>query len=53
MSKSTTIAEQLKRHGSQGGQTVQCVACKGDIQPYAGRPVSLHGKRMPTTRASA
>ena len=41
-----SIAEQLKRQGSQGGKVVQCVACKGDIQPYAGRPVSLYGKRF-------
>jgi hypothetical protein len=45
MSKSTTITEQLKRHASQGGKTVRCVACGGDIQPYAGRPVSLYSKR--------
>ena len=41
----STIADQIKRHGSQGAKVVQCVACKGDIQPYAGRPVSLIGKR--------
>jgi hypothetical protein len=41
-----TIAEQLKRHGSQGAKVVQCVACQGDIQPFAGRPVSLVGKRF-------
>jgi hypothetical protein len=28
---------------SQGGKTVPCVRCKGDIQPYAGRAVSLIG----------
>jgi hypothetical protein len=45
MAKSTTIAEQLKRHGSQGATIVQCVACHGDIPAYAGRPVSLYSKR--------
>ena len=39
------IADQLKRQGSQGAKVVQCVVCKGDIPPYAGRPVSLYGKR--------
>jgi hypothetical protein len=39
------IADQLKRNGSQGAKVVQCVVCKGDIPPYAGRPVSLVGKR--------
>jgi hypothetical protein len=43
MSKS--IADQLKSHGSQGSKVVQCVICKGDIQPYAGRPVSLYSNR--------
>ena len=28
---------------SQGGKVVQCVRCNGDIQPYAGRAVSLIG----------
>jgi hypothetical protein len=40
----STIADQLKRHGSQGAKVVQCAACHGDIQPYAGQPVSLIGK---------
>jgi hypothetical protein len=39
------IADQLNRQGSQGAKVVQCVVCKGDIQPFAGRPVSLYGKR--------
>jgi hypothetical protein len=39
------ITDQLKRHGSQGSKVVQCVVCRGDIQPYAGRPVSLVSKR--------
>ena len=45
MSKSTTIAGQLKSRGSQGNKTVQCVACHGDIAPYAGRPVNLLSNR--------
>ncbi len=36
---------QLERQGSQGAKVVQCVQCKGDIQPYAGRLVSLVSKR--------
>src|SRR6516162_10092631 len=40
----STIADQLKRHSSQGSKVVSCVACHGDIQPFAGRPVSLIGK---------
>jgi hypothetical protein len=39
MSKIT--AAQIERQGSQGSKIVPCVACGGDIQPYAGRPVSL------------
>jgi hypothetical protein len=39
----STIADQLKRHSSQGSKVVSCVACHGDIQPFAGRPVSLIG----------
>lgn len=42
----STIADQLKRHGSQGAKVVQCVTCKGDIQPYAGCPVSLYSGRF-------
>ena len=45
MSKSTTIAGQLKSRGSQGNKTVPCVACQGDIPPYAGRPVNLLANR--------
>jgi hypothetical protein len=43
---SKAIADQLKRHGSQGAKVVTCVVCKGDIAPYAGRPVSLYSKRF-------
>ena len=39
------IADQLKRQGSQGAKVVRCAVCKGDIQAYAGRPVSLYGQR--------
>jgi hypothetical protein len=46
MSNASKIADQLKRHGSQGAKTVQCVVCRGDIPPYAGRPVSLHTNRF-------
>lgn len=42
---SKAIADQVKRQGSQGAKVVQCVVCKGDIQPYAGRPVSVYSKR--------
>ncbi len=38
MSKRTEIKAQ-----SQGGKVVACVRCRGDIQPYAGRAVSLIG----------
>lgn len=38
------IAAQVERQGSQGATVVQCVVCRGDIPPYAGRPVSLYGK---------
>lgn len=41
----TTIEAQLKDRPSQGGKVVQCVQCKGDIPPYAGRLVSLVSKR--------
>jgi len=38
---------------SQGGKVVPCVRCKGDIQPYAGRAVSLIGAATtPTMKAS-
>lgn len=40
-----TIAAQLEGQGSQGGKVVQCAACKGDIQPYAGRLVTTLSKR--------
>jgi hypothetical protein len=40
----STIADQLKRQGSQGAKVVTCVVCKGDIQPFAGRPVSFRSK---------
>ena len=36
------IAEQCKRHGSQGSKVVSCVRCRGDIQPYAGRRVAAY-----------
>jgi hypothetical protein len=39
------VTAQLERHGSNGSKVVQCVACGADIQPYAGRPVSLVSKR--------
>ena len=39
------IGAQLKDRPSQGGKSVQCVACKGEIPPYAGRQVSLIGNR--------
>jgi hypothetical protein len=39
-----TIAEQMKRRGSQGNKIVYCVRCTGQIQPYAGQPVSLNGR---------
>ena len=45
MSNASKITGQLARQGSQGSKVVQCVACKGDIQPYAGRPVSLYSNR--------
>lgn len=38
-----TIAEQCKRHGSQGGKVVRCIRCRGDIPEYAGRAVALYG----------
>ena len=41
-----TIAAQLKDRGSNGSKVVRCVACDGEIQPYAGRPVSLTGGRF-------
>jgi len=41
-----TIAAQLKERGSNGSKVVRCVACDGEIQPYAGRPVSLIGGRF-------
>jgi hypothetical protein len=37
----STIADQLKRHSSNSSKVVTCVACRADIQPYSGRPVSL------------
>jgi hypothetical protein len=40
MAKASKIADQCKRHGSQGGKVVQCIRCKGDIPPYAGRKVA-------------
>jgi len=38
VSKSSKIST-----SSQGGKPVQCVRCSGEIQPYAGRAVSLIG----------
>jgi len=40
-----TIEAQLKDRPSQGGKSVQCVQCKGEIPPYAGRLMSLIGER--------
>lgn len=40
-----TIEAQLKDRPSQGGKSVQCVQCKTEIPPYAGRQVSLIGNR--------
>ncbi len=40
-----SVTAELERQGSQGAKVVQCVQCKGDIQPYAGRLVSTRGKR--------
>ncbi len=40
-----TIEAQLKGRPSQGGKSVQCVQCKGEIPPYAGRLMSLIGER--------
>lgn len=45
MSNASKISDQLQRQGSQGSKVVRCVACQGDIQPYAGRPVSLYSGR--------
>jgi hypothetical protein len=42
MAKVNKVADQCKRHGSQGGKVVQCVRCKGDIPPYAGRKVAAY-----------
>jgi hypothetical protein len=44
--QSKTIADQLKRHGSNGAKVVTCVVCHGNVQPYAGRPVSLYSGRF-------
>ena len=43
--RQTSVVEQLKRHSSNGSKVVVCVSCAGDIQPFAGRPVSLIGSR--------
>lgn len=43
--RQTSVAEQLKRHSSNGAKVVTCIACHGDIQPFAGRPVSLVGSK--------
>ena len=40
-----SVAARLEHQGSQGAKVVQCVQCKGDIQPFAGRLVSLVSKR--------
>jgi hypothetical protein len=45
MTSTSKITAQLERKGSQGSKTAPCVACKGDIQPYVGRPVSLYSSR--------
>src|SRR5271169_4176846 len=36
-----SIADQIKRMSSNGSKPATCVRCKGEIQPYAGRPVAL------------